>query len=169
MREGHTEIDSMLEALRLTASGIIDKVQGIKTTQSGLLERIIAMEARLQNALVGVNKNFMSMSNDIKVQHNIINKLVGTMNQWEWEQKVLHKDVDQGQRWSQQLENGTMGGDPWTATTTRPVFSHTHGGARMRVKPSRNKITPGKHPTGCKRTLRPPRGGHEGITRPWLE
>ena len=89
-------------------SGIIDQVQGIKTTQSGLLERIIAMEAHLQGALVGVNKNFVSMSNDIKVQHNVINKLVGTMNQWEWEQKVLCKDVDKGQRWSQQLENGMM-------------------------------------------------------------
>ena len=52
----------MMEALRLTASGIIDEVQGIKTTQSGLLERIVAVEARLQNALVGVNKNFVSMS-----------------------------------------------------------------------------------------------------------
>ena len=30
------------------------------------------------------------------------------MNQWEWEQKVLRRDVDKGQRWSQQLENGTM-------------------------------------------------------------
>ena len=77
------EINSMLEVLRLTASGIIDEVQGIKTTQSGLLERIVAVEARLQNAPVGVNKNFVSMSNDIKVQRNIINKLVGTMNQWE--------------------------------------------------------------------------------------
>ena len=108
MREGHTEIDSMLEALRLTALGIIKEVQGIKTTQSGLLERIIAMEAHLQNALVGINKNFVSMSNDIEVQRNIINKLVGTMNQWEREQKVLRRDVDEGQRWSQQLENGTM-------------------------------------------------------------
>ena len=71
----------MLEALRLTASGIIDEVQGVKAMQSGLLERIIAVEARLQNALVGVNKNFVSMSNDIKVQCNVINKLVGTMNQ----------------------------------------------------------------------------------------
>ena len=43
----------MMEALRLTASGIIDEVQGIKTTQSGLLERIVAVEAQLQNALVG--------------------------------------------------------------------------------------------------------------------
>ena len=77
------EIDSMLEALRLTTSGIIDEVQGIKTTQSGLLERIVTVEARLQNALVGVNKNFVSMSNDIEVQCNVINKLVGTMNQWE--------------------------------------------------------------------------------------
>ena len=51
MREGRTEVDSMMEALRLTASGIIDEVQGIKTTQSGLLERIVAVEARLQNAL----------------------------------------------------------------------------------------------------------------------
>ena len=102
------EIDSMLEVLRLTASGIIDEVQGIKTTQSGLLERIVAMEAHLQNALVGVNKNFVSMSNDIEVQRNVINKLVGTMNQWEREQKVLRWDVDKGQRWSQQLENGTM-------------------------------------------------------------
>ena len=108
MREGRTEIDSMLEALRLTVSGIIDEVQGIKTTQSGLLERIVAVEARLQNALVGVNKNFVSMSNDIEVQCNVINKLVGTMNQWEREQKVLRRDVDEGQRWSQQLENGTM-------------------------------------------------------------
>ena len=99
----------MLEALWLTASGIIDEVQGIKTTQSGLLERIVAIEARLQNALVGVNKNFVSMSNDIKVQRNVINKLVGTMNQWEQEQKVLRRDVDEGQRWSQQLENGMMG------------------------------------------------------------
>ena len=98
----------MLEALWLTALGIIDEVQGIKTTQSGLLERIIAVEARLQNTLVGVNKNFVSMSNDIKVQRNVINKLVGTMNQWEQEQKVLRRDVDKGQRWSQQLENGTM-------------------------------------------------------------
>ena len=97
----------MLEALQLTASGIIDEVQGIKTTQSGLLERIIAVEARLQNALVGVNKNFVSMSNDIEVQRNVINKLVGTMNQWEQEQKVLRRDIDKGQRWSQQLENGT--------------------------------------------------------------
>ena len=106
MQEGRMEIDSMLEALRLTASGIIDEVQGIKTTQSGLLERIIAVEARLQNALVGVNKNFVLMSNDIEVQCNIINKLVGTMNQQEREQKVLHKDVDEGQHWSQQLEKG---------------------------------------------------------------
>ena len=98
----------MLEALWLTASGIIDEVQGIKTTQSGLLERIVTMEARLQNALVGVNKNFVSMSNDIKVQRNVINKLVGTTNQWEHEQKVLCKDVDEGQYWLQQLENGTM-------------------------------------------------------------
>ena len=98
----------MLEALRLTALGIIDEVQGIKTTQNGLLKRIITMEARLQNALVGINKNFVSMSNDIEVQHNVINKLVGTMNQWEREQKVLRRDVDEGQRWSQQLENGTM-------------------------------------------------------------
>ena len=30
------------------------------------------------------------------------------MNQWEREQKVLCRDVDEGQRWSQQLENGTM-------------------------------------------------------------
>ena len=43
----------MLEALRLTASGIINEVQGIKTTQSGLLEQTIAVEAQLQNALVG--------------------------------------------------------------------------------------------------------------------
>ena len=98
----------MLEALQLTALGIIDEVQGIKTMQSGLLERIVAMEAWLQNALVCVNKNFVSMSNDIKVQHNVINKLVGTMNQWEQEQKVLRRDVDKGQCWSQQLENGTM-------------------------------------------------------------
>ena len=98
----------MLEALWLTMSGIIDEVQGIKTTQSGLLEQIIAVEARLQNALVGVNKNFVLMSNDIEVQHNVINKLVGMMNQWEWEQKVLHRDVDEGQHWSQQLENGLM-------------------------------------------------------------
>ena len=62
------EIDSMLEALRLTVSGIIDEVQGIKTTQSGLLERIVAVKAQLQNALVGVNKNFVSMSDDIEVQ-----------------------------------------------------------------------------------------------------
>ena len=73
----------MMEALQLTALGLIDEVQGIETTQSGLLERIVAVEARLQNALVGVNKNFVSMSNDIEVQHNVINKLVGTMNQWE--------------------------------------------------------------------------------------
>ena len=86
----------MMEALRLTASGIIDEVQGIKTTQSGLLERIVAVEARLQNALVGVNKNFVLMSNDIEVQRNVINKLVGTMNQWEREQKVLRRDVDEG-------------------------------------------------------------------------
>ena len=66
------------------------------------------MEARLQNALVGVNKNFVSMSNDIKVQRNVINKLVGTMNQWEREQKVLCRDIDEGQRWLQQLENGMM-------------------------------------------------------------
>ena len=98
----------MMEALRLTASGIIDEVQGIKTTQSGLLERIVAVEARLQNALVGVNKNFVSMANDIEVQRNVINKLVGTMNQWEREQKVLRRDVDEGQRWSQQVENGMM-------------------------------------------------------------
>ena len=108
MREGHTEIDSILETLRLTASGIIDEVQGIKTMQSGLLERIVAMEAHLQNTLVGVNKNFVSMANDIEVQRNIINKLVGTMNQWEQEQKVLRKDVKEGQQWSRQLENGTM-------------------------------------------------------------
>ena len=108
MREGRTEIDSMLEALRLTVSGIINEVQGIKTMQSGLLERIVAVEARLQNALVGVNKNFVSMSNDIEVQRNIINKLVGMMNQWEREQKVLRRDVDKGQRWSQQVENGMM-------------------------------------------------------------
>ena len=101
-------MDSMMEALWLTASGIIDEVQGIKTTQSGLLERIVAVEARLQNALVGVNKNFVSMSNDIEVQRNVINKLVGTMNQWKREQKVLRKDVDEGQRWLQQLENGMM-------------------------------------------------------------
>ena len=50
----------------------------------------------------------MSMSNDIEVQHNVINKLVGTMNQWERKQKVLRKDVDEGQRWLQQLENGMM-------------------------------------------------------------
>ena len=98
----------MMEALRLTASGIIDEVQGIKTTQSGLLERIVAVEARLQNALVGVNKNFVSMANDIEVQRNVINKLVGTMNQWEREQKVLRRDVDEGQRWSQRVENGMM-------------------------------------------------------------
>ena len=79
----------MLEVLRLTTSGIIDEVQGIKTTQSGLLERIVAVEARLQNALVGVNKNFVLMANDIEVQRNVINKLVGMMNQWEREQKVL--------------------------------------------------------------------------------
>ena len=48
------------------------------------------------------------MSNDIEVQHNVINKLVGMMNQWEREQKVLRRDVDEGQRWSQQLENRTM-------------------------------------------------------------
>ena len=48
------------------------------------------------------------MSNDIEVQCNIINKLVGTMNQWEQKQKVLCKDVDEGQCWLQQLENGTM-------------------------------------------------------------
>ena len=49
----------MMEALRLTASGIIDEVQGIKTTQSGLLERIVAVEARLQNALaLGANPYF---------------------------------------------------------------------------------------------------------------
>ena len=98
----------MLEVLRLTALGIIDEVQGIKATQSGLLERIVAVKAHLQGALVGVNKNFVSMSNDIKVQWTVINKLVGTMNEWEWEQKVLCKDVDEGQHWSQQLENGTM-------------------------------------------------------------
>ena len=97
MREGRQEVDSMMEALRLTASGIIDEVQGIKTMQSGLLERIVAVEARLQNALVGVNKNFVSMANDIEVQRNVINKLVGTMNQWEQEQKVLRKDVEEGQ------------------------------------------------------------------------
>ena len=68
----------------------------------------MAVKARLQSALVGINKNFMSMSNDIEVQRNVINKLVGTMNQWEREQKVLRRDVDEGQRWSQQLENGTM-------------------------------------------------------------
>ena len=83
----------------MTVSGIINEVQGIKTTQSGLLKRIVAVEAQLQNALVGVNKNFVLMSNDIKVQRNVINKLVGTMNQWEREQKVLCKDVDEGQRW----------------------------------------------------------------------
>ena len=109
MREGHTEIDSMLETLRLTALGIINEVQGIKTMQSGLLERIVAMEAHLQNALVGVNKNFVSMSNDIEVQHNVINKLVGTMNQWEREQKVLRRDIDEGQRWLQQ-DDGRLGG-----------------------------------------------------------
>ena len=108
MQEGRTEIDSMLEALRLTASGIIDEVQGIKTMQGGLLERIVAVEACLQNALVGINKNFVSMSNDIDVQRNVINKLVGTMNQWEREQKVLRRDVDEGQRWLQQVENGMM-------------------------------------------------------------
>ena len=98
----------MLEALRLTASGIINEVQGTKTMQSGLLERIVTVEARLQNALVGINKNFVSMSNDVEVQRNVINKLVGTMNQWEREQKVLRWDVDEGQRWSQQVENGMM-------------------------------------------------------------
>ena len=108
MREGRTEINSMLEALRLTASGIIDEVQGIKTTQSGLLERIVAVEARLQNTLVGVNKNFVSMANDVEVQRNVINKLVGTMNQWEREQKVLRRDIDEGQHWSQQVENRMM-------------------------------------------------------------
>ena len=92
----------------MTALGIIDEVQEIKTMQSGLLERIIAVEAWLQHALVGVNKNFVSMSNNIEVQRNVINKLVGMMNQWEREQKVLRRDVDEGQRWSQQLENGTM-------------------------------------------------------------
>ena len=56
MREGCTEVDSMLEALRLTTPGIIDEVQGIKTAQSGLLERIVAVEARLQNTLVGVDR-----------------------------------------------------------------------------------------------------------------
>ena len=66
------EIDSMLETLRLTTLGTIDEVQGIKTTQSGLLEQIVAMEAWLQNALVGVNKNFVSMSNDIEAQRNVI-------------------------------------------------------------------------------------------------
>ena len=30
------------------------------------------------------------------------------MNDWEWEQKVLHRDVDDSQKWSQQLENGTL-------------------------------------------------------------
>ena len=30
------------------------------------------------------------------------------MNQWEREQKVLRRDVDDGQRWSQQVENGMM-------------------------------------------------------------
>ena len=30
------------------------------------------------------------------------------MNQWEWEQKVLRRDVDEGQCWLQQLENGMM-------------------------------------------------------------
>ena len=59
MQEGRTEVDSMLEALWLTASVIINEVQGIKTMQSGLLERIVAIEARIQGALVGVNKNFM--------------------------------------------------------------------------------------------------------------
>ena len=98
----------MLEVLWLTASGIINEVQGIKTTQSGLLERIVAVEARLQNALVGINKNFVLMSNDIEVQCNVINKLVCMMNQWEQEQKVLRKDVDEGQCWLQRLENGTM-------------------------------------------------------------
>ena len=83
MREGRREVDSMMEALQLTASGLIDEVQGIKTTQGGLLERIVAVEARLQNTLVGVNKNFVSMANNVEVQHNVINKLVGTMNQWE--------------------------------------------------------------------------------------
>ena len=78
------------------------------------LERIITSEAQLQNALVGVNKNFMLMSNNIEVQHNVINKLVGMMNQWEWEQKVLRKDVDEGQHWSQQLENVSGLNSHWT-------------------------------------------------------
>ena len=108
----------MLEALQLTASGIIDAVQGIRTMQSGLLERIITIEAHLQGALVGVNKNFVSMSNDIEVQWTIINKLVGTMNKWEREQKVFHRDVDEGQHWSQQLENGTMQSQFVTLLTT---------------------------------------------------
>ena len=49
----------MLEALWLTTLGIINEVQGIKTTQSGLLEWIVAVEAQLQGALVGVNKSFV--------------------------------------------------------------------------------------------------------------
>ena len=48
------------------------------------------------------------MPNNIEVQCNVINKLVGTMNQWEREQKVLRRDIDKGQCWLQQLENGTM-------------------------------------------------------------
>ena len=39
----------------------------------------------------------MSIANDVKVQRTIINKSVGTMNEWEGEQKVLRRDIDEGQ------------------------------------------------------------------------
>jgi hypothetical protein len=48
------------------------------------------------------------MSHDIEVQRTVINKLVRTMNDWEREQKSLRQDINEGQRWSRLVENGTL-------------------------------------------------------------
>jgi uncharacterized coiled-coil protein SlyX len=108
MSTGRQETDGLMEALRLTASGILDEVLGVKASQAGLLERIVAVEARLQEVLVKIQQNFVKLANDVDVQRTVINKLTGHMTDYTRDLLNLRQTVDQGQEWSRRVENGTL-------------------------------------------------------------
>jgi uncharacterized coiled-coil protein SlyX len=108
MVTGRQETDGLMEALRLSASGIIEEVQGLKASQAGLLERIVAVEARLQEVLVRINQNFVKLANNVDVQRTVINKLTSHMTDYTRDLQNIRHSVDQGQEWSRQVENGTL-------------------------------------------------------------
>jgi predicted RNase H-like nuclease (RuvC/YqgF family) len=108
MSEGCCEVDRLMDALRLSTMGIVDEVQGLRVSAGGLMERVIAVEERLQNALVGVNNNFVALSNTIETHQNVSTKLVGVLNRFEKEQQQLWIEVNHGKEWSQQMEDGTL-------------------------------------------------------------